>query len=61
MQVFTSPNLAMFQDIIEEEENLFIEKASKAQAISASIIREFVNRTLQRIVYGIETDVQTDI
>jgi hypothetical protein len=51
--VFTSSNLAMFQDVMEEEEVFFIDKVSKAQTIGISIIQEFVSRTLQRMVYGI--------
>src|SRR5437667_6825110 len=33
LQVFTSANLAMFYDVIDEEESFFIVKVSKAQAI----------------------------
>ena len=42
----------MFYDVLEEEENFFIQKVSKAQIISVSVIQEFVSRTLQRMVYG---------
>ena len=52
IQVFTSANLAMFHDVMDEEEGFFIEKVSKAQIIAVSVIQEFVSRTLQRMVYG---------
>ena len=52
MKVFTSSNLAMFNDVLEEELQFFTSKAFKAQRIARGIIREFVSRTLQRIVYG---------
>ena len=52
IQVFTSANLAMFHDVMDEEEGFFIDKVSKAQIIAVSVIQEFVSRTLQRMVYG---------
>lgn len=42
----------MFQDVMDEEETFFIDKVSKAQFIGASVIQEFVTRTLKRMVYG---------
>ena len=50
--MFTSANLAMFHDVMDEEEGFFIDKVSKAQIIAVSVIQEFVSRTLQRMVYG---------
>jgi hypothetical protein len=52
IQVFTSANLAMFHDVMDEEEGFFIDKVSKAQIITVSVMQEFVSRTLQRMVYG---------
>ena len=42
MQVFISYNLAMFQDIIVEEQNIFVEKISKAYIISDSLIKNLL-------------------
>lgn len=53
MKVFTSSNLARFNDVLGEELGFFIGKVSKAQSIVRGVIQEFTSRTLQRIVYGI--------
>ena len=53
MKVFTSSNLARFNDVLGEELGFFIGKVSKAQGIVRGVIQEFTSRALQRIVYGI--------
>jgi hypothetical protein len=51
-QVFTTKNLAKFNDVIDEEERFFVGKVSKAQVMTLPLIHEFVSRTLQRMIYG---------
>ena len=52
MQVFTTGNLAKFNDVMEEEERFFVGKVARAQLMTLPLIHEFVSRTLQRMVYG---------
>jgi|SRR5271170_4230640 len=52
MKVFASSNLAMFNDVLEEELDFFVGKVSESQRIVRGVIQEFVSRTLQRMVYG---------
>ena len=52
MKVFASSNLSMFNDVLKEELDFFINKVSKSQRIVRGVIQEFVSRTLQRMVYG---------
>jgi hypothetical protein len=45
-------NLAKFNDVMEEEERIFVGRVSKAQVMAFPVIHEFVSRTLQRMIYG---------
>jgi len=52
MKVFAASNLSMFDDVLKEELDFFINKVSESQRIVRGVVQEFVSRTLQRIVYG---------
>ena len=45
----------MFNDVLQEELEFFVGKVAKGQGIARGLIKEFVSRTLQRLVYGTAT------
>ena len=51
--MLTPKNLAMFHDVMDEEETFFIKKVADANVIMMPAIQEFVIRVLQRMFYGI--------
>jgi hypothetical protein len=51
--VLTPTNLAMFHDVMDEEENFFIKRVADANVIMMPAIHEFAIRILQRMFYGI--------
>ena len=54
-------NLAVYDDVIDQETARFIENIAKAKKVGTTLINEYIVRTLHRIAYGMKFPVNAHL